>query len=245
MSRQPQPIPPVPEETARVARTAFPHGNLSLMMRDELGTRFTDDDVTALFPTRGQPTEAPWRLALVTIRPYVEDISDRQAAAAVRGRMAWKYALSRELTAPGFDSTGFSEFRSRLVVGSAEPRLLDALLDRCRERKWLTARGRQRTDSTPGLARVRAVNRCAWVGATRRHTLNRLAVGAPEWLHRHGQAAWAKRDGRRMEDDRLPTRTEDRHADAQVMGADGEALWSDLDTSQAPAWWREVPAVET
>jgi transposase len=159
MSRHPQPIPPIPEETARVARTAFPHGNLSLMMRDELGTRFTDDDFTALFPTRGQPTEAPWRLALVTIRPYVEDISDRQAAAAVRGRMAWKSALSLELTAPGFDSTGFSEFRSRLVVGSAEPRLLDALLDRCRERKWLTARGRQRTDSTPGLARVRAVNR--------------------------------------------------------------------------------------
>jgi transposase len=221
MSRHPQPIPPVPEETARVARTAFPHGNLSLMMRDELGTRFTEDDVTALFPTRGQPTEAPWRLALVTIMPYGEDISDRQAAAAVRGRMAWKYALSLELTAPGFDSTGFSEFRSRLVVGSAEPRLLDALLDRCRERKWLTARGRQRTDSTPGLARVRAVKRCAWVGATLRHTLNCLAVGAPAWLHRHGQAAWAKRDGRRVEDDRLPTRKEDRHADAQVMGADG------------------------
>jgi transposase len=191
------------------------------MMRDELGTRFTEDDVTALFPTRGQPTEAPWRLALVTIMPYVEDISDRQAAAAVRGRMAWKYALSLELAAPGFDSTGFSECRSRLVVGSAEPRLLDALLDRCRERKWLTARGRQRTDSTPGLARVRAVKRCAWVGATLRHTLNRLAVGAPAWLHRHGQAAWAKRDGRRVEDDRLPTRKEDRHADAQVMGADG------------------------
>lgn len=223
MSRHPQPIPPLPEETARVARTAFPHGNLSLMMRDELGTRFTDDDFTALFPTRGQPTEAPWRLALVTIRPDVADLSDRQAAEAVRGRMAWKYALSRELTAPGFDSTGFSEFRSRLVVGSAEPRLLDALLDRCRERKWLTARGRQRTDSTPGLARVRAVNRCAWVGATRRHPLNRLAVGAPAWLHRHGQAAGAKRDGRRVEDDRWPTRTEDRHADAQVMGADGEA----------------------
>jgi transposase len=221
MSRHPQPIPPVPEETARVARTAFPQGNLSLMMRDELGTRFTEDDVTALFPTRGQPTEAPWRLALVTIMPYVEDISDRQAAAAVRGRMAWKYALSLELTAPGFDSTGFSECRSRLVVGSAEPRLLDALLDRCRERQWLTARGRQRTDATPGLARVRAVKRCAWVGATLRHTLNRLAVGAPAWLHRHGQAAWAKRDGRRVEDDRLPTRKEDRHADAQVMGADG------------------------
>jgi transposase len=94
MSLHPQPIPPVPEETARVARTAFPHGNLYLMMRDELGTLFTDDDFATLFPARGQPTEAPWRLALVTVMPYVEDVSDRQAAEAVRGRIDWTYALS-------------------------------------------------------------------------------------------------------------------------------------------------------
>ena len=90
MSRHPQPIPPVPEEPARVARIAFPRGNLYLMMRDELGTLFTDDDFAALFPPRGQPAEAPWRLALVTIMPYVEAVSDRQAAEAVRGRIDGK-----------------------------------------------------------------------------------------------------------------------------------------------------------
>jgi transposase len=125
MSRHPQPIPPVPEETARVAWTAFPHGNLSLMRRDELGTRFTKDDFAALFPTRGQPAEAPWRLALVTIMPDVEEVSDRQATEAMHGRIDWKYALSLQLTDPGFDSTVFSEFRTRLVMGSAEQHLLD------------------------------------------------------------------------------------------------------------------------
>ena len=94
MALHPHPIPPVPEETARVARIAFPRGNWYLMMRDELGKLFTDDDFAALFPTRGQPAEAPWRLALVTIMPYGEDVSDRQAAAAVRGRIDWKSALS-------------------------------------------------------------------------------------------------------------------------------------------------------
>ena len=64
------------------------------MGRDELGTRFTADAFAALFPTRGPPAEAPWRLALVTIMPYVEDVSDRQAAEAVRGRIDWQYALS-------------------------------------------------------------------------------------------------------------------------------------------------------
>jgi transposase len=245
MSLHPQPIPPVPEETARVARIAFPRGNLYLMMRDELGTLFTDADFAALFPTRGQPAEAPWRLALVTILQYVEDVSDRQAAEAVRGRIDWKYALSLELTDPGFDSTVLSEFRTRLVVGSAEQRLLDAILERCRERKWLKARGRQRTDSTHVLACVRAVNRIECVGETLRYTLNSLAVVAPEWLHTHCQVEWGERYGRRVEDYRLPMRKEDRHAYAQVIGADGYALLSAIYSSQAPAWLREVPAVET
>jgi transposase len=147
-------MPPVPAETARVARIAFPRGHWYLMMRDELGTLFTDADFAALVPTRGQPAAAPWRLALVTIRPYVEEVSDRPAAEAVRGRIDGKYALSLELTDPGFDRTVFSEFRTRVVVGSAEQRRLDAIRARCRERKWLKARGRQRPDSTPVLACV-------------------------------------------------------------------------------------------
>lgn len=130
-------------------------------------------------------------------------------------------------------------------MGSAEQRLFDAILDRCRERKWLKARGRQRTDSTHVLARVRAVNRWECVGETLRYALNSLAVVAPEWLHTHSQVEWEKRYGRRVEDDRLPTRKEDRDAYAQVIGTDGYALLSDIYTSQAPAWLREVPAVET
>jgi transposase len=93
MSLHPQPIAPVPRETARVARAAFPHGNLYMTMRDEVGVLFADHDFAALFPTRGQPAQAPWRLALVTIMQYVEGLSDRQAADAVRSRIDWKYAL--------------------------------------------------------------------------------------------------------------------------------------------------------
>jgi hypothetical protein len=66
MSMQPQPIPAIPEETARVARAILPQGNVYLQMRDELGTLYQDEDLGDLFPSRGQPAEAPWRLALVT-----------------------------------------------------------------------------------------------------------------------------------------------------------------------------------
>ena len=36
MSLQPQPINPVPADTARIARAAFPKGNVLMKMRDEL-----------------------------------------------------------------------------------------------------------------------------------------------------------------------------------------------------------------
>ena len=159
MSLHPQSFTAVPPETARVARAAFPQGNLYMHMRDELGAIYEDAAFASLFSTRGQPAEAPWRLALVTIMQYAEGLSDRQAADAVRSRIDWKYALNLELTDPGFDPTVLCEFRARLITGHAEQLLLDTLLQRCRERQLLKARGRQRTDSTHVLGAIRALNR--------------------------------------------------------------------------------------
>jgi transposase len=53
-------IEPIPDETVRVARAAFPKGNLYLAMRDELGVLFEDADFMGLFPSRGQPAFPPW-----------------------------------------------------------------------------------------------------------------------------------------------------------------------------------------
>ena len=50
MSLHPHVIEPVPEETARVARAAFPKGHPYLRLRDALGTIFQDEDFAALFP---------------------------------------------------------------------------------------------------------------------------------------------------------------------------------------------------
>src|SRR5436309_7490076 len=103
MSLQPQAVYVVPEETARVARAAFPKGNAYLRMHDELGRLYADQDFAALFPTPGQPALAPAQLALVTLLQFVEGLSDRQAAEAVRARIDWKYALRLELEDLGFD----------------------------------------------------------------------------------------------------------------------------------------------
>lgn len=77
MSLRSTPIDPVPEQTARVARAAFRRGNIYLQIRDELGTLYSDADFASLYPRRGQPAETPWRLALITVMQFVENLSDR------------------------------------------------------------------------------------------------------------------------------------------------------------------------
>jgi transposase len=125
MSLHPHAPAPIPEETARVARAAFPASTPYIRMRDQLDVIYQDADVAHLFPARGKPAASPWRLALVTIFQFAEHLSDRQAADAVRVRIDWKHALSLELTDSGFDHTVLSEFRSRLLMGGAEQLLLD------------------------------------------------------------------------------------------------------------------------
>ncbi len=245
MSLKPQATGAVPEETARVARAAFPQGNLYMRIRDEMGPIFEDPAFAPLFSTLGRPAEAPWRLSLVTIMQYVEGLSDREAADAVRGRIDWKYVLGLELTDPGFDSTVLCEFRARLVKGDAEQLILDRLLERCRERGWLKARGRQRTDSTHVLAAVRAVNRLECVRETMRHALNCLAVVAPEWLKAHSPSQWVERYKLRDRGWGPVSRKEDQLALATTIGVDGHALLSAIYAEGAPVWLRHVPAVGT
>lgn len=193
MSLRPQPVPPVPDATARVAWAAFPQGNLSLVRRDAFGAMGADDECAPRCPTLGQPAEAPWRFALVLVMRYVADCSDRQAADAGRRRLDGQDALRLARADPGFDRTVFRAFRTRVVRGAAAPRILDAFLAQGREPAWRKARGRQRTDSSPVLAQVRAVTRLACGGDTLRPALTRLAPGAPPGRQAQGRPAWAAR----------------------------------------------------
>ena len=111
MSLHQQAIGDIPAETVRIARAAFPKGTVVMRLRDEFSALYSDADFAAFYPTRGQPALAPWRLALVTVFQFLEHLSDRQAADAVRARIDWKYALGLELADPGFHFSGLAEFR--------------------------------------------------------------------------------------------------------------------------------------
>ena len=178
MSLRCQSFDPIPAETVRVAQAAFPNRSLYMRMRDAFGSLYADEDLAALFAQVGQPAEDPARLALITVMQFVEGLSDRQAADAVRSRIDWKYALAMDLTDPGFDASVLCEFRSRLIAGQAENVLFETLLNHLRQHGLVKARGRQRSDSTHVLAAIRMLNRLECIGEAVRHALNRVAVVA-------------------------------------------------------------------
>lgn len=245
MSLQPLIVQHVPEDTARVARAAFPKGNPYLRLYDALGPVYADQQFAALFPTRGQPSISPAQLAMVTVLQFAEGLSDRQAADAVRSRIDWKYVLGLELTDAGFDYSVLSEFRARLLDGAAAPLLLTTLLEHCRTAGLLTAGGRQRTDSTHVLAAIHALNRVELVGETLRQALNALATVAPDWLREVAAPDWFDRYGARLDEYRLPKAAAARQALATQSGADGFHLLRAVSAPPAPTWLRAVPAVET
>src|SRR5499433_3493952 len=245
MSLRPQPIGPIPEQTARVAHAAFPKGHPYLTLRDHLGTIFQDADFAALFPAWGYPGLPPWRLALVTIMQFREHLADRQAAEAVRARIDWKYLLGLELSDPGFDFSVLSEFRDRLLAGGAEDLLLDKLLEQSRALRWLTPRAQQRTDSTHVLAAIRVLNRLELVAETLRAALNAVATVTPTWLQGVAPLAWYERYGKRIEQTHLPQEQAQRDAYGQTVGEDSYALLDALEAADVPETLRELPCIAT
>ena len=155
---------------------------LAVAMRDRLGQWMADELFAAAFGARGRPGWQPSRLAVVTVLQMAEDLTDRQAADAVRTRLDWQYALGLGLADPGFDHSVLSEFRGRVAGHGLEEAALDALLAKVAAEGLVKAGGKQRTDSTHVLAAVRALHTTELAGESVRAALEVLAAVCPDWL---------------------------------------------------------------
>src|SRR5215211_2237089 len=164
MSLHPQVCYIIPDQTEHAALASFPSSSPIMRIRDELGMLFSDRDFAALFSHLGQPALSPSRLMLITIFQFLENLTDRQAADAVRRCIDWKYALALELTDPGFHFSVLQEFRERLMEADQGRALLDQFLATCRDHGLVSARGKQRTDATHVLAAIRTLNRLECLG---------------------------------------------------------------------------------
>jgi transposase len=244
MSMQPRPWPPVPAETARIATKAFRKGALPIRVRDELGGWCADERFAAAYPVRGAPGISPAQLAMVTVLQFTENLTDRQAADAVRGRLDWKYCLGLALDDEGFDFSVLSEFRARLVAGGLDAAIFEALLARLIEQGLLRAGGRQRTDATHVLAAIRSLNRLELAGESVRAALEALAAAAPDWLVTVIDPSWTERYAARIDSWRLPASETKRAALATQYGRDGYRLLEAVTAAAAPGWLRQLPALD-
>lgn len=242
---QPKGSGEIPAETVRVARAAFPKGSLAIRLRDELGPLFTDEEFADLYPARGRPAWSPAGLALVSVLQFVEGLTDRQAAEAVRARIDVKYALGLELDDPGFDFSVLSEFRDRLAQADGGRRVLDGVLAAAREKGLLKRAGRARTDSTHVLSAARELCWLEMVAETLRSALNALAQAAPDWLAGVAEPDWFRHYATRAEDSRFPTSRTKRDEVGTRVGRDGTRLLAAVFASGAPAGLRGLAEVET
>jgi len=244
MSLDPQGLEPIPEATRRLVQKSSPKGTAIIRLRDALGPVYQDEAFVELFPRRGRPAEAPWRLALVTVFQAMENLTDRQAAQMVALRMDWKYALSLAPEDEGFDYSVLSQFRQRLIEQGAEDLVLEPLLAVCREHGWLKGGGKQRTDSTHVLAAVRTRSRLESVGEALRAALNVLAESEPEWLLEHIEDDWFDRYVHRFELARFPKGQSQREQLQRQVGRDVQRLLLASEQPQAPAAVRALPEVQ-
>lgn len=247
MSLQPRPWPEPAEEIATAVRAMYAgrRAPLPVVIRDELGELFADERFAAGFADRGTPGWSPGRLALVTGLQMVENLTDRQAAEAVRDKISWKYALGLELTDTGFDFSVLSEFRKRVAEHGMEAVALDLLVAALVDKGLVKPRGKQRTDSTHVLAAVRDLNRLELAGEAVRAGLEALAAAAPQWLDEALDVpGWAVRYGERIDSWRLPTSQTKQAQLAAAYGQDGFTLLQAVYAADSPPWLADLPAVE-
>ncbi len=132
MSLKPQPPAVLPEAMAQLGAALLPQESPYRLVGERLFMQYQDTDFADLYPREGKPALSPVRLAFVLTFQALENLSDRAAAAAVRIRIDWKYALHLPLDDPGFDASVLCEFRTRLLNHDAEARLFEGMLAQCK-----------------------------------------------------------------------------------------------------------------
>jgi transposase len=218
---------------------------LAVQIRDRLGQWLADEQFAAAFGTRGRPGWSPSRLALVTVLQRAENLTDRPAAEAVRLRIDWQYLLGLGQDDPGFDHTVLAEFRARVADAGLEQVALEALLERLAADSLVKAGGRQRTDSTHVVAAVAALNRLELAGESVRAALEVLSAAHPDWVaQRVCVSDWARRYGTPLTSWRPPASQAKQDELAIAYARDGYALLEAVYGDSAPAWLRELPAID-
>jgi len=242
MSFKPKAPRPMPEKLAELGSKLLSPDSPYRLVGEQLYEQYDEADYVDLYHAEGKPAISPVLLAFVTAFQYMENLSDRAAAEAVRIRLDWKYALHLPLEYAGFNFSVLSEFRDRVIKHQAEARLFEQLLEQLGGLGLIKRRGRQRTDSLAVLTKVRDLNRLELVVETLRLAVRALLATDPSWTRAAVPPTWEERYGKRCIAARLSE--EERKTLASEVGQDGQWLLERLQATTTPAVLRELPEVQ-
>lgn len=238
----------VPEDTARVIKALYKRKtrkNAYVVFADNFPIIFTQHDFESMYSRLGQHGVNPVVLALLTLVQFAEGLSDEEAMESLVSRMDLKYLLRLPLDHEGFDPSVLTEFRARLIEGSAEELFLNRIL-RLAEDKGLLKKGKQRTDSTHVLSAARSMTRTELVLETMRNCLDVLCDVAPQLvLSLHPKFIMSKAYELRGLEFRIPRKENQRKELVENVGKDAKLLLSSIDGDESLEFLKKVPAVIT
>jgi len=190
---EPEPFPKeIPEQTREIVESWLDKKSLFAFLGQHVDEIIKDEDFAELYASTGRPGVNAVILTLVTVFQFLEDFPDRIAAEQGRSRMDWKYVLRQDLTWVGFNYTDLCNFRKRLVQNEQEGLVFEKVLVYLKANGYIKKRGKQRTDATHVLARLRSMSRLEFVLETLRVALSTLVSRDAKWFLRQVPVSYSQ-----------------------------------------------------
>jgi len=171
----------IPEETRRVVESLLKADSVYRLVGQEIEHMVDEAVLAEMYAEEGRPAINPLVLMLVTVFQFLEKLPDRMAAENAVMRLDWKYALRQGLEWAGFHYTDLCNFRKRLFRYGQEQVAFEQVVKYLRERGYIQAGGKQRTDSTHIVGAVMRLSRLELVWETLRLALGALVNADAPW----------------------------------------------------------------
>lgn len=195
----------IPEQTRQIVESWLDKKSVFSFLGQHVDEIISDEDFADLYAQTGRPGVNAMILTLVTVFQFLEDFPDRIAADRVRSRMDWKYVLRQDLTWSGFNYSDLCYFRKRLSENDQEALVFEKVLVYLKANGHIKKRGKQRTDATHVLARIRNMSRLELVLETMRLALSELVSEDGKWFLNNLPPSYSERYQEKRYDYRMKT----------------------------------------
>jgi transposase len=172
----------IPEATRALVEPLLAEESVYRLIGQEVEQMVGDEEFETMYAEEGRPAVNAVLLALITVFQFLEKVPDRAAAMLAVMRLDWKYALRQEVNWSGFHYSDLCNFRKRLLAHGREGVVFERIVAYLRERGYVKAGGKQRTDSTHIVGQVMALSRLELVWETIRVALNALISADAPWV---------------------------------------------------------------